>query len=172
MAENIGRLDGNERWNIVPAGRADMERTIERIDGIKIVSFSGREDKKDIINRVTLDFRNTEALLNFLDPQGKRAFLTQENGKNKLTLIINEPLPSEINGDLMELLKQSASGYRTGISFSADKNSTMTITDGKGLEIPTPQNVRVVSTGKKVSLSMDTADLLSLEQGLGLAIFW
>jgi hypothetical protein len=172
MAENIGKLDGNERWNIIPAGKADMERTIARIPDMKLASFSSKEDSKDIVNKVTLDFKNTGALLTFLDPSGRRAVLTQEDGKNKLSLILNEPIPSEINGDLMELIKQTAGGYRAGVSFSADKASTLTITDGKGNEIAAPKGAEVVSSGKKVSLSMDTADILELADGLGVLIYW
>jgi hypothetical protein len=172
MAENIGRLDGNERWNIVPAGKADMERTIARIPDMKLVSFSSKETSKDIVNKAVLDFKNTDALLKFLDSSKKRAVLTKENGKNKLSLILNEPIPKEIDGDLMDLMKQTAAGYRASVSFSADKASTMTVTDGKGNEITAPNSAKAVLTGKKVSLAIDTSDMLELTDGLGIIITW
>jgi hypothetical protein len=172
MAETIGRLDGNERWQIIPTGRADMERTVARIPGMRLVSFSSNEDTKDIVNKVTLDFDNAQALLKFLDPSGKRAKLENENGLNRLQFILNEPVSSQINPDLLALMKQMSAGYKTAVSFSADKNAQMTITDGEGNAIAPPAGSQVVPSGRKVSLSIDTGEILSFKQGLGLIIVW
>ena len=68
MAEVLGRLDGNENWQIIPAGRPDMERTVARIPGMKLASFSSTEGEKEIVNKAELEFKDTEALLAFLDP--------------------------------------------------------------------------------------------------------
>jgi hypothetical protein len=168
MAETIGRLDGNERWQIIPVGRADWERTIERIDGMKIVSFSSRTRSQEVITNITLEYENTQALLKFLDPAGNRATLSSGN----LGIIINENIPSEINTDLIELMKQVSSGYKFAISFSADKNSTMTITDGAGREISPPPSAQIVSSGRKVSFSIDTAEIFELKNGLGVRFGW
>ena len=105
MAETIGRLDGNEIWQFIPTGRADFERTIARIDGVRLVSFSSRERTSDIVNNITLDFKDAQALLNFLDPQGRRASINREDSLNRFNIILNEPVSSEINTDLMNLLR-------------------------------------------------------------------
>jgi len=172
-AENIGRLDGNERWQIIPAGRADWERTIARVDGMKLSSFSSRNDSKDVINNVTLEFSNTDALLKFLNPAsgGKRASLNGGNGSNALNIIFTEP-SGEINADLLALMRQVSIGYKLKISFSAQKDSTMTFTDGLGKAVSPPENAEVVSQGKKVSFSIDTAELLSRKEGLGVEFKW
>lgn len=172
MAETIGRLDGNENWQIIPVGKADWERTIARVTGAKFKSFSSSEKNGNIINTVKLQFDNTAALLKILDPAGKKAALTQENGKNSLSIILNEPLDSEINADLLELLRQVSAGYKVNVSFSAAGNSAMSFTNGKGNETPEPVNAKIIQTGKKVSLAIDTAELLSREEGLGLIFSW
>jgi len=172
-AENIGKLDGNERWQIIPAGRADWERTIARVDGMKLSSFSSRNDSKDIVNNVTLEFSNTDALLKFLNPAsgGKRASLNSGNGLNTFNIIFTEP-SGEINADLLALMRQVSSGYKLKISFNTQKDSTMTFTNGMGEAISPPENAEVVLKGKKVSFSIDTAELLSRKEGLGVEFKW
>ena len=173
-AENIGRLDGNERWQIIPAGRADWERTVARIDGMKLSSFSSGSDSRDIVNKVTLEFSNTDALLKFLNPVsgGKRAALISSGGSNTFSMIFTEPVSNEINADLLELMKQVSYGYKLKISFNTDKDSAISFTDGEGKPIPPPENAEVVTKGKKASFSIDTAELLSRKEGLGVKLKW
>jgi len=172
-AENIGRLDGNEKWQIIPAGRADWERTTARIEGMKLSSFSAGNDSKDIINKVTIEFSNTDALLKFLNPVSgtKRASLNSNGGSNTFNVIFTEPA-KEINADLIELMKLVSYGYKLKISFSAPKDSVMTFTDGAGKPISPPENAEAVLKGKKVSFSLDTAELLQLKDGLGIELKW
>ncbi|MDR0503082.1 MAG: hypothetical protein LBH16_07150 [Treponema sp.] len=172
MAEAIGKLDGNEKWHIIPAGRADMERTVARIDGMKLVSFSTKENKNDIINKVKLEFSNTQALVKFLDPSGKRAYFSREGSSNKLAIIFNESVPAETDPQLLDLVRSVSEPYRCGVSFSAWKNSEMSVTNGAGGIISAPKEARVVTTGKKVSFSAGTADLLEKKDGLGLIFTW
>jgi len=172
-AENIGKLDGNERWQIIPAGRADWERTAARVEGMKLSSFSAVNDTRDIINKVTLDFTNTDALLKFLNPaaNGKRASFNSVGGSNTLSIIFTEP-SVEINADLLELMKQVSYGYKLKISFNTEKESTITFTDGTGKPISPPETAEAVSKGKKTSFSIDTAELLQLKEGLGVELKW
>jgi len=172
MAETVGRLDGNEQWHIIPVGRADWERTTARIDDMRLVSFSSREDAKDFVNRVTLEFTNAQALLKFLDSSGRRASLNRDNNLNRLNIILNEPVTSEINGDLMDLMKQISAGYRFNITFSAQGNSTMTITDGAGKTTALPAGAQAATSGRTVSFAIDTAEILNKPEGLGLSFSW
>jgi hypothetical protein len=179
MAEIIGRLDGNDKQHIIPTGRLDFERTVSRIEGMRLVSFSSSEDTKNIINRVILEFNNTEALLKFLDPSGKRAKLSQENNLNKLYILLNEPVSSDINPDLMNLMQQVSEDYKISIRFSAAgaKDTSITFTNGTGEAIISPVQAKVVSENirnnvKKVSMSIDTAEILTLNEGLGVNFIW
>ena len=172
MAETIGRLDGNEKWPIVPVGRADWERTAARISDMRIVSFSSRENEKDITNRVTLEFANTEALLKFLDPAGKRASISRENNINKLNIILNEKVSSEINPDLMDLIKQVSAGYKFNLTFSAQRNSSVAFTDGSGKTITQPAGSNVTASGRTVSFDIDTAEIIDKKDGLGVSFSW
>jgi len=178
MAEIIGRLDGNERWQILPAGRADLERTVNRISGMKLASFSASEqpspagNDKVIVNKAVLEFKNTEALLKFLDPAGKNASLSRENGANKLYINLNEGIPTDINTDLMDLMRQVSAGYKVKISFSAEGNSSMQVTDGTGKAVTPPAGAEIVPQGKKVSLSIGSGEIPGCAGGLGVIFSW
>jgi hypothetical protein len=170
-AENIGKLDGNERWQIIPVGRADWERTRARIADMKLSSFSSRNDSRDIVNKVTLEFSNTAALLKYLAPDRKGASLNSGNGSKTFNIIFTEP-SGAINEDLLELIQQVSYGYKLKITFNAEKDSTLSFTDGLGKAIPPPETAEVVLKGKKVSFSLDTGELLKLKDGLGVEIRW
>jgi len=167
MAEATGKLDGNENWPIVPVGRADFERSISRIPGIRLVSFSSSEKQPDVITNVTLEFDNTQALLRFLDPQGTKAHYYE----GRLDLILIEA-GLNYDKDLLDLVRQVSAGYNLVISFSADSNSTMTITDGTGNEIKPPADSQFVQSGKKVSWTTAIAGIFSLTNGLGVSFRW
>jgi hypothetical protein len=163
VAEAIGRLDGNERWMIIPVGRPDFERTVRRIPGLRLVSYSSREEpeKKDVVVKAELEFANSQALLAFLDPSLKRASI--KDNVLSITLMDGQ---EKIDGDLMSLIKQVSAGYELNISFSSDGNSTMSLT-GLGGRAVQPAGARTVSSGRKVSLIMDTADVIEYQ---GLAV--
>ena len=37
--ENVGKLDGNEAYPPVPMGKIDLERSIARVSGLRLVSW-------------------------------------------------------------------------------------------------------------------------------------
>jgi hypothetical protein len=167
-AENLGRLDGNQNWQIIPVGRADWDRTVSRVNGVRLVSFSSRERQQEIITNVTLDFDNIEALLNLIDPTG-----TNVSYNGSLNIILNKKISSEINPDLLELVQQVSSGKTISISFSVSgAASRLTFTNGEGIEIPPPETAKIVQEGRKVSFTIDTGELFNLTDGLGLLFSW
>ena len=172
MAEALGRLDGNERWPIIPTGRADIERTLARIPGMRLVSFSVREDDRDIINHVELEFNNIETLLTFLDPSGRRASLNREGGSNRLSVTIMDGTTAPIDTNLLDLMRELSVGYSFNLSFSADGNSTLTLLDGSGNAIQAPAGTRIVSSGSRVSIEMGTGAVLEQEHGLTVVLTW
>jgi len=172
MAETLGRLDGNERWPIIPTGRADIERTLARIPGMRLVSFSVREDDRDIINHVELEFNNIETLLTFLDPSGRRASLNREGGSNRLSVTIMDGTTAPIDTNLLDLMRELSVGYSFNLSFSADGNSTLTLLDGSGNAIQAPAGTRIVSSGSRVSIEMGTGAVLEQEHGLTVVLTW
>ena len=176
MAESLGRLDGNEQWPVIPVGRSDFERTVTRIPGLKLVSFSSREeatgDGRDMVNKAELEFKDADALLAFLDPSGRRASIGRQGNSHELTIAVRDPDSSEVNPDLVNLLRQVCAGYQLNVSFSADGNSTLLLKDSNNAPFQPPAGTSIVPSGKKVSLSMGTASVLEIKQGLKVNITW
>jgi len=174
MLESIGRLDGNERWPAIPVGKADFERSMARIPGLKLKSFSSKDAPgsaggRDLVTKVELEFSNAEALTSFLDSSGSKASLTRNNGKNLLRLVLLEPSVNFRNEELNSLLKEVSAGYEISISLSAPKNANLTVSP---LSVLTHNTVRIVNRGKKVSFTMNTGELLGLKDGLVLEMEW
>ena len=174
MAEALGRLDGNQRWQTVPVGRADFERSMARLPGLRLSSFSSKSDGKDVINRAELEFKKVEDLLAFLNPAGKEglASFSQDKGKSRLRLIFSEGA-ADADADLLLLVKSMSEGYELSVSLSVSENAELVLTDGAGQGIKeSPVSVRIVPSGKKISFTIDTGELLSLKEGLGVELCW
>jgi hypothetical protein len=171
MLESIGRLDGNENWPAIPVGRADFERSLARIPGLRLASFSSKEIRNasgggDLVTKAVLEFKNTDALLAFLDRSGSRASLVQENERNILRLILKEPSSAIADRDLLSLFKEISSGYEISFSLSAPKNA------GLSVQPPSVPSARIMPQGKKVSFAIGAGELLALENGLVIEISW
>jgi hypothetical protein len=175
MLESMGRLDGNERWPAIPVGKADFQRSLARVPGLSLASFSSKEvrnkaagsaiGRDDLVSKAVVEYKNTDALLAFLDRSGSRATLVQDNGKNILRLVLLDPASAVTDGDLLSLLKEISAGYEISFSLSAPKNASLTVT-------PPVSSARLVPQGKKVSFAIDVGELLALENGLVVEITW
>jgi len=168
--ESMGRLDGNEKMPAVPAGKLDFERSVSRIPGLKLSKYGSKEVRgasggRDLVTNVTLDFKDTGALLAFLDSAGSRATLVQEGQGSLLRLIFLDPSETIANPDLLSLLREVSDGYELGISLSLPGNARVEM-------IPPVPSAKLVSNGKKVSFSIGMGELLTLKDGLALEIRW
>jgi hypothetical protein len=178
--ESLGRLDGNEPWPVIPVGKADFERSVARIPGLRLTSFSVKEyprryskppnsnplGDKDLITSVKLDFKEPAALLAFLDSTGSRASLVQEGGKNTLRLVLLEPINDALDADLLSLLEEISAGYEISVSFTAPKGAALSVSP------PSATAARIAPQGKKVSFAIGTGELVNMKDGLTLEINW
>jgi hypothetical protein len=145
-----------------------------------LVSYSakdlpGTSGGRDLVTKAVLEFRNTEALLAFLDASGVHASFVLEAAPsvtgNLLRLVLLSAAKSGGNAtettdaDLLSLLREISGGYEIKISLTAPKNASLTVT-------PDVQAAQMITRGKKVSFSIGTGDLLSLDEGLELEIGW
>ena len=168
MLESIGRLDGNERWHAIPVGRADLERSVARIPGMRISSVSSREDRGDLVTRATLDFSDTDALLAFLDNTGTRATLAQANGRNVLRLVVLDPSPPIESAELLSLMREASHGYQISFNINLPRNAAIAMIPAN---VPAP-SARTQSSGSTVSFAVATGDLPAITEGLVLEITW
>jgi hypothetical protein len=169
--KTLGELDGNEGRQTIPTGRADFERTLARLPGTRLGSFSTKNEDGDIINRAELEFDRIESLLAFLDASGEGAVLGKDGGKNKLSLILLRGL-TNADPDLLALIREVSGNYRFSLSFSVPGEAALECKDGAGNRAELPQSAKIVPAGKKVSFAIDMGELLSLPGGLGLDVSW
>ncbi|MDR2478480.1 MAG: hypothetical protein LBD48_04110 [Treponema sp.] len=175
MAESLGRLDGNERWHTVPVGRADLSRSLDRIPGMRLKSFSEKNTGTDIVTRAEIEFKTIDALLAFLDGNGRYARFAKNGGSNRLTLVVLDGegrRAANADADLSALLQELSQGYEVHISFTAPGPASLSLLDGEGKPADGAEAARLVSKGKTVSLTIGTGDLLRLSGGLGMEIEW
>jgi len=174
--ETLGALDGNAEMPAIPVSRADWDRTIARVTGARVVSFSTNRQGQDITSTVVLEFDKPDTLLAILDPYSSRAAVTTENNRNSLNLILNDSSLnsnySEYDETLMELARMVFADYNFSISFSAPGNSTLRFVNGKGGEIQQPPSTEAVLTGRRVSMSIGIMDLIEMPDGIGVKFFW
>jgi hypothetical protein len=168
--ESLGRLDGNEGKPAVPVAKIDFERTVARIPGLKLSGYSSKDirnssGRSDLVTKVTLDFKDTGALLAFLDNTGSRASLVQTGESRVLRLVLMEPSETIKDPDLLTLLRETSEGYNFSVSFNLPGNAGITM-------IPQVPAAKLEAKGKKVSLSIGMGELISLKDGLALEIRW
>ncbi|WP_461255869.1 hypothetical protein [Treponema sp. R80B11-R83G3] len=171
---NLGALDGNDTMPPVPLGRADWERTINRIPGAKLTSYSDAEDKQDSVIKVAVDYKDEHSLLLLLDSFGEKASINRQGQSGKLDLIfIGDSIDdSTYDEDLMDMMRVFMDGYNFSVSFSGQGNSTLAVTDGKGNVVPAQPSAKTVLSGKLVSYSIGILDLLDIKNGLGFRVTW
>jgi len=174
LINNLGALDGNESMPTIPVGKTDWERTIERITGAKLVSYSSADEKQDTVIKVVIDYQDEKALQALLDPYGKKSLIDRQGQSGKLDLIlIDKPVNTDIyDKEFLDMLRVFMDGYEFSISFSGPNNSTLTVTDGAGNTVQPHSKAKTVLSGKKISYSIGTMDLLEIKEGLGLKITW
>jgi hypothetical protein len=170
LLEGLGKLDGNSNWPIIPTGRADIERTVKRIDGLKLVSFSAKEDERDALYTIKLDFADTEALVHFLDATGQRATLTRDGAKTRLSLTLTGGFPYT-DPDLLALFTTVSAPYSIALSFSTPTDAALSLSTATGNPLDTSDAV-VVSKGKKVSFTTPLPALLNHKDGAALDLVW
>jgi len=169
---NMGELDGNVQMPSIPLSRQDLQRTLDRIPGSRLASYSNRETTRDIIINTVIEFPNTQTLVSFLNSNVSNISINHNGLSGNFDMIIHNESSSAHSENLKELARQSFDGYNFSISFSAPANSTMTITDGAGNAINTPSSAQAALSGRRVSLQMNMFDSIFTDNGLGVKFNW
>ncbi|GHV08307.1 hypothetical protein FACS189485_19670 [Spirochaetia bacterium] len=169
--ESLGQLDGNLNQPTIPIGRQDFERSLARLPGLTLYSFSSRQDEKNIINRAEIDFAGLEALIPFLDAAGEGASLARTGDKTSLRLTLSRG-SGNIDPELLSLAAAVSAGYEAAISLSGPATTDLNLFDHAGKPIRDLNGAEWVKSGKKASIAIPLSELLSLREGLELEFTW
>jgi hypothetical protein len=168
--ESLGKLDGNERWPTLPVGKADFERTAARVDGLSVRSFTTKTAGKDVLYQVKLDFAGLDGLVHFLDASGQRASLTQEGGKNRLTLSFDSF--SGTDPELLALVSSVLEGYSLDFSLTLPVPAALRILDENGGVLESPPAGSATAQGTVVRFFSPIAELFTSPRPVNLEILW
>ena len=179
--DSIGALDGNKDMPAIPVSRSDWERTINRVPGAKLTSYSSGQKGYDTITTVEIQYDNTGALLALLSFDNSNAAVKPVSNQNTLDLILNDgslasnytnPDSSMYDASMIEFARTMFADYNFSISFSAQDNSTLTFTDKNGNEKLKPSSVEAVTGGRRVSMSIGIMDLIESKEEICVRFRW
>lgn len=125
MFEALGKLDGNEKQLPLPVGRTDFERTVNRIPGLSLGSYSTTQNEKDMVIKAELAFSNLDALMGFLDATGQSARLTADNASRTINLTLVSGIKN-VDKDLENLVRTVFSGYTVDLRFTVPSAPALT----------------------------------------------
>ena len=169
--DSLGKLDGNERWNTIPVGQADFERTLDRLPDIKLLSFSSREDAKNVIVSAKMEFHSVSGLLAFLDASGRQTSFSGDGSSGRLVMTLNEAKQTN-NTDLDKLIKGICEGYYYKMSFSFPDEGSLTIYNKQDKPLAAIQGSEIHDKGKNVSCSFPIYEVFSSADGMKLVFQW
>jgi len=173
--DSLGKLDGNERWNTIPVGRADFMRTIDRIPEMKLLSFSSKENAENIIVNAKMEFDNLRALTAFLDMSGRRSSYSGDANSGSLVLTLTEGLNTDQgnwnNENLIDLIAVISEQYQVKMSMSFPNEGSLKITDAQGLLSELPGS-EIKQMGKNVSFTLPLYTVLSSTGGINVEFMW
>ena len=167
----LGRLDGNERWNSIPVGRADFQRTLDRLPEMKLLSFSSKEDGKNLVISAKMEFSTIRGLLAFLDASGRRSSFSGDARSGRLMLTLSEGA-GITNPELVQLLAGISEGYSVRMSMSFPGEGSLAISDLQGRPLSAIPGAELVSRGRKVSCSFPLYGLLDSAEGINMEFGW
>jgi hypothetical protein len=167
----LGKLDGNERWNTIPVGKADFERTIDRLPGMKLTSFSSKEDNKDLIIKAKMEFDDLNSLMSFMDASGLRSSFSGDARSGRIFFTLNEAR-AKSDPALEKLIAEISETYSVKISMSFPNNGNVKITNSMGRVLADMPGSVINPSGKKVSCSLPLYGVLSAAEGINVEFQW
>jgi hypothetical protein len=171
LLESLGKLEGNAPWPSVPVGKADFERTVARIDGLELLSFSSKAGDDAVTMQVKLRFADPEALFRFLDSSGRSARFYREGGKDCISLTLGEE-HEPWDPDLAALAAEVSEGYSIDIRFKLPRNAELTVTGAAGKPLAQVPAGTVTVKGGDVEFSAPLGGFISSPDPFTLNIRW
>jgi len=167
----LGKLDGNERWNTIPVGKADFERTIDRLPGMKLKSFSSKEDKNDLIINAKMEFQDLNSLMSFMDASGLRSSFSGDAHSGRIFLALNEA-GAKRDPALEKLIAEITDTYSVKISMNFPNNGNVKITNSMGRVLTNVPGSVINPAGRKVFCSLPLYSVLSADEGINVEFQW
>jgi hypothetical protein len=160
---SFGELEANKDMLPVPLSEADVKKSLSGVQGLSFKSWSSRKDGTDLLITTVIGFDSLDALVRYLDPQGKMASHGSDGTAQTISFSLGDSIP-KLDKDMKEAAKEAFAPYRfrfvfdlPGISSQASSSDPV---------------ISVVREGKKVSFEGKMADIVTLDQAPSLKLSW
>jgi hypothetical protein len=148
-------------------GRADIERSVERLNAVKLLSFSSKEEGPDLINRAVIGFSRLEDILPLLGSGGESPALIREGDKQILRLRLGgNGQGGSPDPQLLALAEETTRGYRIGVSLSAPAGVELRLPGGEPAAASPAEAPQFERSGKKAGFSIPLFQLISRSDAL------
>jgi len=177
--DSLGKLDGNERWNTIPVGKADFERTVDRLPEIKLSSFSSVENERDLVVNVKMEFESIRGLLAFLDASGRLSSFSGDANSGKLSLKLSDGIEnaadrknSGLDGHLDKLIFDICESYTVAVSMGFPAAGSLRIINSQGIALEEISGSEIKSPGKNLSCVFPLYGILSSQEAIIAEFQW
>ena len=163
----LGELDGNADQLPVPLGKEDLERTVDRIPGLRLLSYSSQEDGKDMIFRAEYAFDSPEALEALFSSNDQDFKIDMKEKRIRMTF----PETESVGSEFMEMMASMFEGYEFSTSFLVPGKAAVAWFDEDGKKIQKfPGSCSVKD--KTVDYTVTMTDMVYLDSPLTLEVSW
>jgi hypothetical protein len=157
---SMGSVRGNESAPPIPVGKEDIERTLSRIPGMSMTSYSEKQEGGDRLILIKAKFDNLDAMVSFLDANGEQAALEQKDGKTILTLKLDIDKKA-IDPDLAPILPVIFENYSFDFDIALPNNCEVSYTDADGGTLPALPFGETAVSAKNVAFHAPMAALFT-----------
>jgi hypothetical protein len=107
---SFGELEANKAMLPVPLTRADVENSLRSAKGLSLESWSSRKDGTDLVVKTVIAFDSMDALMLYLDPNGKLATYSTTQEGTSVAFSLGDKLPA-LAPDMKEIAKEAFAAY-------------------------------------------------------------
>ena len=169
--DSLGRLDGNERWNPIPVGRADFERSLDRLPEMKLLSFSSVENDRDLVINVKMEFASIRGLMAFFDASGQRSVYSGDARSGSIVFNLHDGVTAK-NAELDKFIAGISKAYSVKMCMSFPNEGSLALTNPKGNAPAAIPGSEINARGKKVFFSVPLYGLISSSEGINAEFRW
>jgi len=160
---SLGELDENKAQLPIPLSRSDVESSLGKKNGLVLKSWSSSKSGKDTVIKMDIGFSSIDALIAYLDPEGKLARYDNANGVTSLYF--------GLGGDFAPL---DSDGKHLAIEAFDAYTFRLTVEAPKAIKTADSNNTIVSSKidGKTASFSGAMKDIVISEKAPALSVSW
>ncbi|HEY9054088.1 MAG TPA: hypothetical protein VIO60_04645 [Rectinemataceae bacterium] len=160
---SFGELEANKDMIPVPLSEADVLKSLHGLQGLKLVSWSQKDEAADRVIRTAIDFSSLDSLAVYLDPRGNLAKVSEQSGEHRISFSLGETIPP-LDPEMRSLAKDAFSPYSFVFAFELPS-------EAKEASSSHPA-IRVTRDGKRVRFEGSMAELVTLETPPSLLLSW